>query len=456
MSMVERPAQEHVDGIEGHLADISSAPPAWSRRAQELAWQAIRDTLAIGVAARGEEQTRIARASLGLAPAAPEDVLLTEPGLPPLDGAFVAGVMTHALDWDDYMHPMHGHCSSVLLAATWPLLAEEGRGAAGLLDAFLVGYQVDYLVSLVMSHGHYYSGWHATSTVGTVGAAAAAARVLGLDRTRAAHALGMAASAAAGLRENFGTMTKAVHAGNAARAGVHAALLARAGAEASSSWLLGPRGMARVMQGDHGDEEGTRLVLEAVQGGVHGIETAWGLAQKPYSCCGSCHAVVDALLAVVEEEEIAAGDIARIELHVDPVVPTVMPEPAPSDPYAARYCLPWVGAAAAADRALGPAQFTEHALARPDLAALLSRVVVVPDLETTAADRYAGRAVVLTSTGRHERTVRHALGHPANPMTPERQAVKVADALRFALPAESAARTEALVADLPSLDRLPH
>lgn len=368
--------------------------------------------------------------------------------------AYAGGVACHALDWDDYMHPMHGHCSSVLLPASWAVLAGRGSGA-DLLDAFLTGYQVDHLVSLVASHRHYHHGWHATSTVGAVGAAAAAARALGLSTAQAGHALGIAASGAAGLRANFGTPTKALHAGQAARTGVEAALLAAAGAHSSESWLTGRYGFATVFSAELAPARAATVIGDFLASGRHGLETPWGLAQKPYTCCGSCHAGLDAVIALVDSHDLRPVDLHAIELHVDASVPRVMPYAAPSDPYDARYCLPWVVAAAAHDRALGPAQVSAAALKRGELHELMARVRIVPDLAVGDEDRYAGRAVLHTADGVLERTVRHAQGHPANPMSAEALRAKQSAALRHGGHGDRVEELLGFLDALPRLDVLP-
>lgn len=383
-------------------------------------------------------------------------VWLSDEHLPVADAAYVGAVACHALDWDDYTHPMHGHASAVLLPVAWALVRARGGGGAALVDAFLAGYQVDFLASLVLSHGHYRAGWHATSTVGALGAAAVAARLVGLAPDEAGHALGVAASSAAGLRVNFGTPTKALHAGQAARAGVHAALLARSGACSSPAWLTGRLGMAEVMQGDRGASDARAAVSTAVASGEHGIETAWGLAQKPYPCCGSCHAGLDALLSLVNGHDLLPDHLEVVELHVDPLVPQVMAETDPVDPYAARYCLSWVFAVAAVDRGLGPAQLTAAALARPDVHALRARVRVVPDLVTMDEDRYAGRVVLHLRDGRvFEETVRHARGHPDNPMSAAERRKKAELALTHSLDPAAAAEVLAALDELPSASTLP-
>lgn len=427
----------------------------WSGEARQLAWASIRDTLAIGVAGMAEESVRHALSTVGPAPGAGAAARLwtTTTRLGLSDAAFIGGVACHALDWDDYTHPMHGHAASVLLPVAWHAVQSSGGGGAELLDAFLVGYQVDHLVALVMSHGHYRRGWHATSTVGALGAAAAASRVLGLDAPQVGHALAIAASSASGLRVNFGTPTKALHAGLAARSGVQAALLARSGMTASPDWLLGQHGMRDVMSGDLDDAAALLAVSDSVASGRHALETAWGLAQKPYACCGSCHAAVDALIALVSDNDLAADDIDVIELHVDPMVPQIMTRPDPTDSFAARYCLTWVMAVAAADRAAGPAQFAASALARPDVHALRARVLVMPDLTTTDEDRYAGRIVLRTRGGETlDRTVRHASGHPANPMSEAARDTKIRTALD--LVPNQAPRAQAVIDELPGATTL--
>ncbi len=112
---------------------------------------------------------------------------------------------------------------------------------------------------------------------------------------------------------NFGTPTKALHAGVAARAGLQAALLAQHGARAAADWLTGPIGMAEVMQGDVHGEQALTAVDALVASGTHGIETVWGLAVKPCSCCGSCHAGVDEMLAIACEHDLSPRSVDAIE-----------------------------------------------------------------------------------------------------------------------------------------------
>ena len=137
-----------------------------------------------------------------------------------------------------------GHPSAPVLAAALAageLALADGRAV---LHAFLLGFEVETTLAEVINPAHYEHGWHATCTLGTLGAAAAAARLLGLDAVQTRHALAVAASQSSGLKENFGTMTKPFHAGHAARSGVLAALIAREGWTASEQAHRGPAGLS--------------------------------------------------------------------------------------------------------------------------------------------------------------------------------------------------------------------
>src|SRR6185312_506337 len=122
-----------------------------------------------------------------------------------------------------------------------------GRPGAALLDGYVVGFEIEGRLGRAMNPRHYERGWHCTATIGTIGATAAVSRILGLDEDATANALAIAASEASGLKENFGTMVKPLHAGLAARNAVLAALLARAGMDASPLALDGPQGFLAAM-----------------------------------------------------------------------------------------------------------------------------------------------------------------------------------------------------------------
>src|SRR3989442_701718 len=160
----------------------------------------------------------------------------------PTWAALANGAAGHAHDFDDTSFALMGHPSVPLLAAALAAGEAETADGAAVTLAYLIGFEVDAAVGTAINPDHYTRGWHATATIGTIGCAAAAARLLALDLGQVRHALGLAASLASGLKENFGSMTKPYHAGHAARNGVLAPLLAREGLTASESALDGKQG----------------------------------------------------------------------------------------------------------------------------------------------------------------------------------------------------------------------
>jgi len=201
-------------------------PPA----AIEAARRAILDCLGVMLAGSLDEPARIVQS---VAEAEGGSPLCTVVGTGRRTGAVWAalanGTAAHALDFDDTNFAMLGHPSAPVLAAALAageLALADGRAVT---HAFLLGFEVETTLAEVINPAHYEHGWHATCTLGTMGAAAAASRLLGLDADQTRTALAVAASQASGLKENFGTMTKPFHAGHAARSGVLAALLARQG-----------------------------------------------------------------------------------------------------------------------------------------------------------------------------------------------------------------------------------
>src|SRR5438034_5150577 len=218
--------------------------------------------------------------------------------------ALCNGTAAHALDFDDTHFVLLGHPSAPVLAAA--LAAGELALADGqaLVHAFLLGFEVETTLAAVINPDHYEHGWHATCTLGTLGAAAAAARLLGLDTTQIRTALAVAASQSSGLKENFGTMTKPFHAGHAARSGVLAALLAREGWTASERALEGPQGFFNVL-GAGGPRRPE--ALDALGAPWKILST--GVAVKPYPSCACTHSIIDGALELRREHAIRPEDV---------------------------------------------------------------------------------------------------------------------------------------------------
>src|SRR5207244_3077333 len=165
--------------------------------------------------------------------------------------------------------------------------------------AYIVGFEIEGRFGRAMNPRHYKKGWHCTSTIGTLGAAAAASRLFGLDAAATRHALLIAASEASGLKDNFGSMVKPLHAGLAARNGVLAARLAQAGLTASASAIAGDQGFLAAMASERGREE--------IDAHFRDLGARWeildtGITVKLYPSCAATHPSLDVLLDLMRRE----------------------------------------------------------------------------------------------------------------------------------------------------------
>src|SRR5260370_8902850 len=186
------------------------------------------DTVVVTLAGSREESRRLLASSLDPAPG-PSLFFGTSRRVGVLDAAYVNGTASHALDFDDCSNTMGGHPSVPVLSALFPLADELGASGRDFVLAYIAGFEVETKLALAVNFHHYTKGWHPTATLATFGAAAACARLMGLDAERTAVALSLAASFASGIKANFGTMAKPMHVAHTARHGVLAARLAKSG-----------------------------------------------------------------------------------------------------------------------------------------------------------------------------------------------------------------------------------
>ena len=214
--------------------------------------------------------------------------------------ALINGAASHALDFDDSIMTMIGHPSVVLFPGTLALAEWRGANGRDFLTAFIIGLQVASTLGECVGKSHYMKGWHATSTLGHVGAAAAAARLLGFDQQQTLYAIGIAATQSSGLKRMFGTMCKPFHAGNAASNAVTAALLAEAGFTSAEDSIEGRLGFLDVMSSDRNDAAFDQLGKQWCIAEV---------AQKYHASCHGTHSPIEAALAIFEAEKLSVDDI---------------------------------------------------------------------------------------------------------------------------------------------------
>jgi 2-methylcitrate dehydratase PrpD len=287
--------------------------------------------------------------------------------------ALVNGAMGHALDYDDITRPLKGHPSVVCLPPA--LAVGEAVGASGrdVMLAYMIAFEVGCALGSGMGVDYADDlGWHPTAPLGTLAAAAAASRLLGLNQEQTAMAISLAASNACGLRENFGTMTKPFHAGNASRGGVTAAMLVKRGYTASTTGLEGRYGFMHAFSGGRG--ENLNAPLQGL-GKKFFLEQP-GVQIKKYPCCGSTHNPLDAYFLLRKEQPIDHKQVEAVEVCVDFDPPRSLihsnPHTALEGKFSLQYCL----AAALVDDTVGLAQFEDAMVMRPEVRALIPKITM--------------------------------------------------------------------------------
>ncbi|HEY8471825.1 MAG TPA: MmgE/PrpD family protein [Natronosporangium sp.] len=353
--------------------------------------------------------------------------------LPPAIAATCIGTLGHALDFDDAL-PGAGHPSVLLLAA---LLADRRAPVSGpaLLSAFVLGYEVNARLAKAVGHRHYLRGWHTTATIGSFGATAAVCALRGLPEPAVRAALGIAGSLTGGLQRNFGTATKPLHSGLAAGNGVLAASLAAGGMTAADAIFDGPRGYLDIYS--CGEPR-----PEALDGlGDRWAITAPGPTLKKYPCALETYRSVEAATAALAELGVPAAEVAAVECAVPPGTMGPLRYDRPVTEAQAKFSLPYTVAAALLDGDLTLDSFTEAAIGRPGVRALMALVAVREDPACRPEDP-AGRDSSASSGGFVEVTVRsrdgrrasarvaELIGSPTRPLRWPEQRGKFTDCLR--------------------------
>jgi 2-methylcitrate dehydratase PrpD len=215
------------------------------------------------------------------------------------------GTAGHSLDYDDLSWGMDGHPSVTLVPAILALSSNLDVSGRDAISAYAAGFETECAVAKPISPEHYEQGWHATATFGTFGAVAAAAHLLGLDVKRTRHALNIAASMPSGLKRNFGSMTKPLHAGLTVRSGLTAALLANNGFTADQTAISGDRGFWDLYADGPHDEFSIGTTWHLESDGIHA---------KAYPCCYFAHTSIAATQSLKREHDLSPEEISTIEV----------------------------------------------------------------------------------------------------------------------------------------------
>jgi len=352
------------------------------------------------------------------------------------NAALINGFLAHLQDYDDTHFPTVLHPS----APVWPavLALAESTGASGrdTLVAFVLGAEVGCRVSMSVHPWHYDAGWHITGTAGVFGSACAAAKLLGLTDAQLSDALGAAGTQAAGVREVFGSDSKALHAAKAASNGLQAAMLAKEGFTGPEDLIGGRRGFWGVLSAAGHDE--AQL--------TEGFGRRWELANnglKPYANGVVSHPIQDAVIELRNAHGLSADHVTAIRARVHPLVLELMNRPEPRRGLEGKFSFQHCAAAALVDGAGHDAQFSDAKVADPVISALRAKVSAT--VEESVREDEVHLSIELDDGTLVETHVEHATGTPENPMSDAVLEAKFSDLAGEVLGADQADRLLAAV-----------
>lgn len=325
-----------------------------------------------------------------------------------IESAIANGQMGHVLDFDDtHMGGVVLHASSPILAALLAVCCSRPLDGRSLIAAYVGGFEAGVRAGQG-APGHHKGGWHLTGTLGSIAAGAAVGRALGLTPQSLTYALGIAATQAAGMQQNRGTMCKSFHAGKAAANGLLAGLLAEQGFDSSEEILEGKRGFCRI----YSDIAAPERILDE-------LGTRWEILRnghKPYACGVVLHPTIDALIALGSKVTDKA-DVRSIRLRVHPHAVSITGVTDPKSGLKSKFSLSHSAAVAFLDGDGGIAQFNDARARDPEVTALRDMVVIATDDGMRKDQAWA--QVVLGSGASIEHAVEHATGTVDNPMSDE-------------------------------------
>ncbi|MBT5299137.1 MAG: MmgE/PrpD family protein [Rhodospirillaceae bacterium] len=360
--------------------------------------------------------------------------------LTPSFAAMINGAASHALDYDDVNKRLHGHPTAPVVPAILALAEQHEFSGRAVLEAFVVGYEVECLIGEMMGLAHYDHGWHATATVGTFGAAAGSARLLGLNAEQAAMAMGLAATQAAGLKSMFGTMCKPLHAGKAAMNGMMAARLAKSGFDSRPDALECPQGFGATQS-----TEFQALPMRPDATAPFAVEEN---LFKYHAACYLTHSSVEAIRVLKESHDFDVSDIAAIRTLVDAGHGKVCDIPEPTTGLEVKFSIRhMIAMALAGEDTAAMETYSAEFANRDDLVDLRRKVQV----ETRTHDsRHAAEIVIDLNDGR-SLVQFYDVGVPADDVDGQEQRL-IAKFHQLAEPVIGKERAEETVALVQALD----
>ena len=348
-----------------------------------------------------------------------------------LNAALANGVAAHAIDYDDIYPEMSGHPSAPLVSAIISLGQRERISGRKFLEAYIAGFEVESKLAATIFPEHDKKGWHSTSTTGVMGAAAASAKILDLDIKDINTTLGIAASLAGGLRQNFGTMTKPLHVGNAARNGIFAALLARKGFSSYDNIIDATYGFCKVFSGKDNFD-----FIELANSLGNPLELSLpGVGIKKYPSCYATHQALDAIFTFLSNSDFNCEDIEEIRCETAPRFLRVLSYHSPKTEVEAKFSMEYCIARAVIDRRLGLEQFTLKKVNDLQVKNLEKRIkfTVHPQLKNEEGFGFSSVTAILKNGKNLNKTVTRPIGTPVDTISRELLIEKYIDCTKSVL-----------------------
>jgi 2-methylcitrate dehydratase PrpD len=426
----------------------------------QLARGFILDGLGVALAGSTDECSRIVQHQIRQAGGRSDcSIFGTSLMAPAPKAALANGVAAHAMDYDDTqlstskeaVYGLLTHPTTPVLAAVLAIGEKERISGQELVLAYVLGVEVECRIADAINPRHYQSGFHSTATMGGLGAAVAVGKLLGSKEEQLLRSLGIAASMASGLRENFGTMTKPLHAGRAAENGVNAALLARDGFTAASNILEARRGFFNAMAGGFDESK-----ISGRLGSPYFMKEP-GISIKPYPSGSLSHPAQDLILDLVRQHDLGAADIEHIDVGTNSNVPNALIYPTPKTALEGKFSIPFCMAIAVLERKAGIAQFQDRKVSDKKIVELMKRVTLSVDdeLEKLGYDQVRSRIRITLKNGRViEGRYDVARGHPEKPLSWAEIGEKFRDCAALVLPDKCANDVIQLIARVDELKSL--
>jgi 2-methylcitrate dehydratase PrpD len=390
-----------------------------------LAKRSVIDGVGLALAGSRAECGRIAQrylAGLGVASERGCSVIGTSMKVPARFAAFANGLAIHADDYDDTQlavakDRVYGLLTHPTAPALPPVLAigeRDHRSGTDVMLAYQIGVEVECKVAEAIMPRHYQHGFHSTATCGSIGAAAAAARLLGLERDAVRRAISIGATQAAGLRENFGTMTKPFHAGRAAENGMLAAEIAALGFTASPNGLEADRGFFRAAGGGYAPE-----MIEGRLGRPWTFKSP-GVSIKPHPSGSLTHPGMAVMLELIRKHDIRPDQVRRVTVGTNHNMPNALIHHRPKNELQAKFSMEFCMAILLLERRGGLEEFTDEVVNRPDVQAMIAKVDFGVNAEAEAAgfDKMTTIVDIELADGRRvSGRADFGKGSPVNPMS---------------------------------------